>query len=89
MGLLAFIAAGFVVGLVARAVTTGKAGMTLAPSALFGLTGSFLGALVGCLIHRGHAFDGIGTGVIGAVAGVFFVLFLFGVRARGRRRATF
>jgi len=62
--------------------------MRLVPTALFGLTGSFLGGLVGTVFYGEASFDSYGAGTIGSVLAAFFVLLLVGVCARGRRRAT-
>jgi hypothetical protein len=81
MAVLAFIAAGLVGGLVARAIIAGKT--------VFALTGAFLGGLAGSLICGARMFDRMSTGVVATVLGIFFVLFLLGVCARSRRRYTF
>ena len=88
MGVLPFILFGLIVGLIARAVIPGKQGMGLRATALFGLTGAFLGGLVGCVSYGERVFNLQGVGFSGSVLAGLFVLLLLGVRARGRRRAV-
>lgn len=89
MGLVPFIVFGLIVGLIARAVMPGKQGMGFRATALFGLTCSFLGGLLGCVIYGERVFNLYSVGTIGCVLAGLLVLLLLGVRARGRRRATF
>jgi uncharacterized membrane protein YeaQ/YmgE (transglycosylase-associated protein family) len=88
MVFLIFILFGLVVGMITRAVLPGKQGMGLVPTALFGLTGSFLAGLLGCVFYGERLFNLHGFGIIGSVLAALFVLLLVGVRARGRRRAV-
>jgi uncharacterized membrane protein YeaQ/YmgE (transglycosylase-associated protein family) len=89
MGLFAFILAGLVVGFVARVIVPGKRGMGRVATALFILAGGFLGGLVGGLFYGRRVFDLHGSTIIGGIMSVFTLLFLLGVRARGRRGPTF
>lgn len=88
MALLPFILVGLVVGLITRGVMSGAHGMGVVPTVLFGLTGSFLGGLVGCVIYGERVFNLYGVAIIASVLAALFVLLLVGVRARGRRRAV-
>ena len=86
MGLLAFILFGLVVGLIARAVMPGRQSMGLVATALLGMAGSFVGGLMGSLIHGGEMFAFHTTGILGSICGALLVMFLVGLG--GRSRAT-
>jgi uncharacterized membrane protein YeaQ/YmgE (transglycosylase-associated protein family) len=86
MGLLAFIVFGLVVGLVARAIMPGRQSMGLVATALLGMAGSFVGGLIGSLIHGGGLFVLRSSGIVGSVLGALAVMALVGVS--GRRRAV-
>ncbi len=89
MGLLAFVLAGLVVGVIARGLFPGKNGMGLVGSALFGLTGAFFGGLTGVVIYGNRLFELNTGGILGIGLAVFIGLFLLGVRAKSRRGAPF
>jgi uncharacterized membrane protein YeaQ/YmgE (transglycosylase-associated protein family) len=63
---------GFIIGLLARALMPGANHMGLLPTALLGIAGSFVGGLIGRLIHppeEGAAFHpaGLFMSVVGAI----------------------
>lgn len=89
MGLLAFVLAGLVVGVIARALFPGNNGMGRVGSALFALTGAFFGGLTGVVIYGNRLFELNTGGIIGISLAVFFGLFLLGVRAKSRRGPPF
>jgi uncharacterized membrane protein YeaQ/YmgE (transglycosylase-associated protein family) len=82
MGLLAFVLFGLIVGLIARSLMPGPEAMGLVATALLGITGSFVGGLIGSLIHGGHVLDLNAAGIIGSILGAMLVLFLVGLKAR-------
>ncbi|MCL2723239.1 MAG: GlsB/YeaQ/YmgE family stress response membrane protein [Polyangiaceae bacterium] len=89
MGLITFILFGFVVGLIARAIMPGRQSMGIVATALLGIAGSFVGGLLGSLIHRGrNIFDLHTSGIIGSIIGALIVMFLVGLTGRGRRAMT-
>ena len=85
MGILTFILFGLVIGLVARALMPGRQSMGLVPTTLLGMTGSFVGGLVGSVIQGGRMFELHSAGIIGSLLGALLVMLLVGVG--GRRRA--
>ena len=85
MGILAFILFGLVIGLVARALMPGRQSMGLVPTTLLGMTGSFVGGLVGSVIQGGRMFELHSAGIIGSLLGALLVMFL--VSMGGGRRA--
>ncbi len=85
MGILAFILFGLVIGLVARALMPGRQSMGLVPTTLLGMTGSFVGGLVGSVIQGGRMFELHSAGIIGSLLGALLVMLLVGMG--GRRRA--
>lgn len=84
MGILAFILFGLVIGLVARALMPGRQSMGLVPTTLLGMTGSFVGGLVGSVIQGGRMFELHSAGIIGSLLGALLVMLLVGMG--GRRR---
>ena len=85
MGILAFILFGLVVGLVARALMPGRQSMGLVATTLLGMAGSFIGGLVGSIIHGGRMFELHSAGIIGSIVGAMLVMLIVGLG--GRRRA--
>ncbi len=85
MGILTFILFGLVIGLVARALMPGRQSMGLVPTTLLGMTGSFVGGLVGSVIQGGRMFELHSAGIIGSLLGALLVMLLVGMG--GRRRA--
>ncbi len=85
MGILAFILFGLVIGLVARALMPGRQSMGLVPTTLLGMTGSFVGGLVGSVIQGGRMFELHSAGIIGSLLGALLVMLLVGMG--GGRRA--
>jgi uncharacterized membrane protein YeaQ/YmgE (transglycosylase-associated protein family) len=88
MGIYAFLLVGLVVGLVARALVPANRGLTRIATALFGLTGAFLGGLFAAVFYGRRIFEMHSVGLIAGIMIAFTVFFLVGVRARARRGAT-
>jgi uncharacterized membrane protein YeaQ/YmgE (transglycosylase-associated protein family) len=84
MSLLAFILFGLIIGLVARAIMPGRQSMGLLATTLLGMAGSFIGGLVGSLIHGGRILDLHTSGIIGSLLGALLVMFLAGLGTRRR-----
>jgi uncharacterized membrane protein YeaQ/YmgE (transglycosylase-associated protein family) len=84
MSVLAFILFGLVIGLVARAIMPGRQSMGLLATTLLGMAGSFIGGLVGSLIHGGRIFELHTSGIIGSLLGALLVMFLAGMGTRRR-----
>jgi len=69
---------GFVIGLLARAVMPGADHMGLLATSLLGIAGSFVGGLIGRLIHRpeeGAAFHP--AGFFGSIVGAIVLLWAY------------
>jgi uncharacterized membrane protein YeaQ/YmgE (transglycosylase-associated protein family) len=88
MGLIAFILFGFVVGLIARAVMPGRQSMGLIATTLLGMAGSFVGGLVGSLVHRDVPFELRPAGIIGSILGALLVMLLVGLGGRHQTTAV-
>jgi uncharacterized membrane protein YeaQ/YmgE (transglycosylase-associated protein family) len=88
MGLFVFLLVGFVAGIVVRAVFAGRQGMGVVPTALFALCGSFIGGLVGGVFYGRRVFELHNSAIIVGIVIAFTVVFVFLVRARGRRGGT-
>lgn len=87
MSLLLFIAFGFVIGLVARALMPGDQGMGLVMTTGLGIAGSFAGGFLSSL-WTGHRVTEFHTaGVIGSIVGALVVLFVAGTLMRRRAHA--
>jgi uncharacterized membrane protein YeaQ/YmgE (transglycosylase-associated protein family) len=84
MSVLAFILFGLVIGLVARAIMPGRQSMGLLATTLLGMAGSFIGGLVGSLIHGGRILELHTSGIIGSLLGALLVMFLAGMGTRRR-----
>jgi uncharacterized membrane protein YeaQ/YmgE (transglycosylase-associated protein family) len=84
MGLIAFLLFGLVIGLIARAIMPGKQSMGLIATALIGMAGSFVGGLVGSLIHGGRMLEFHTSGIIGSILGALLVMFVVGLGTRHR-----
>jgi uncharacterized membrane protein YeaQ/YmgE (transglycosylase-associated protein family) len=79
MGILAWIAFGFVVGLIARALLPGDQKMGLIKTTLLGVGGSFAGGTLGNLIS-GAQIDGMSpAGFGGSLLGAMLLLVVFGM----------
>ena len=85
MGILLFIVFGFVVGLIARAVTPGDQKMGLLATTGLGIAGSFIGGFLGSLFTHNRVTDFNTAGLIGSVIGA--VLLMFAVGGLMHRRA--
>jgi uncharacterized membrane protein YeaQ/YmgE (transglycosylase-associated protein family) len=86
MSILMFLLFGLIVGFLARAIMPGRQGMGLVATALVGITGSFVGGIVGNLIAGAPILDLHASGFIGSILGALAVLFILGWA--GRRRTT-
>jgi uncharacterized membrane protein YeaQ/YmgE (transglycosylase-associated protein family) len=79
MGILAWIAFGFVVGLIARALLPGDQKMGLIKTTLLGVGGSFAGGTIGNLLS-GEKPDGMSAaGFGGSLLGAMLLLVVFGM----------
>lgn len=87
MSILLFILFGLIVGFLARAIMPGKQSMGFLATALLGITGSFLGGLVGNLIAGRSILQLHSAGFIGSILGAIVVLAI--VTYAGRRRGAF
>jgi uncharacterized membrane protein YeaQ/YmgE (transglycosylase-associated protein family) len=87
MGLLTFIVFGFVVGLIARALMPGRQSLGLIATSVLGMTGSFLGGLIGSVIHGGRMFELHAAGIVGSILGALLIMFLVGMGGRSRASA--
>ena len=79
---LSWLAFGFVVGLVARALFPGTQSMGIVATTGLGIVGSLLGGLVGNVIAGTPALTLHGAGVIGSVLGALLVMALVGFATR-------
>ena len=86
MGLLFFILFGFVVGLLARALTPGEQKMGLLMTTLLGVGGSFLGGFLSSLVTSHRVTEFHTAGVIGSVIGAVLLLFIGGSLSSRRTR---
>lgn len=82
MAILMFIAFGFVVGLVARALLPGRQSMGFVMTTVLGIAGSFVGGFVGNLMAGRDVAAYTPAGIVGAVAGALLVLAVLGGLAR-------
>jgi uncharacterized membrane protein YeaQ/YmgE (transglycosylase-associated protein family) len=92
MGILAWIAFGLVVGLIARALMPGSQKMGLIWTTLLGIVGSFAGGTIANLLVGQRADTLAPAGFIGSILGAMAVLaiaiFFFRRRGVGAIRAT-
>ena len=82
MGILGWILFGFVVGLIARAVTPGRDPMSLVGTTLLGILGAVLAGWVGRALGLYGYEDG--AGFISAILGATFVLAIYHIVLRRR-----
>lgn len=85
MSILMFILFGLIVGFLARAILPGRQSMGFVATALVGIAGSFLGGILGNMLHGAPILDLHASGFIGSLVGALLVLAL--VTYAGRRRA--
>ncbi|HKD38768.1 MAG TPA: GlsB/YeaQ/YmgE family stress response membrane protein [Myxococcaceae bacterium] len=78
MGLCGWIIFGFLVGLLARAITPGQHRMGFVRTTLLGIIGSFIGGLLGALISGHDVMVLHPSGFLGAVLGAVILLALGG-----------
>jgi uncharacterized membrane protein YeaQ/YmgE (transglycosylase-associated protein family) len=88
MGILAFLLFGLIVGLVARALMPGRQSMGLVTTTLLGVAGSFVGGILGSLVHGGRLLELHTAGIIGSILGALLVMFLVGLGGTRRRALT-
>jgi uncharacterized membrane protein YeaQ/YmgE (transglycosylase-associated protein family) len=84
MALLLFVVFGFIVGLLARAITPGDQKMGFLMTAVLGIAGSFVGGFLTSLITSERVMDFNTSGIIGSVIGAIVVLFVAGMATRKR-----
>lgn len=82
--ILAWIAFGLVVGLIARAIMPGRQSMGLVLTTVLGVVGSFIGGFVANLLTGAELLSMNPAGFIGAILGALLVLFLMGLAGRNR-----
>jgi uncharacterized membrane protein YeaQ/YmgE (transglycosylase-associated protein family) len=84
MGILLFIAFGFVIGLLARAIMPGDQKMGWVMTIVLGIAGSFLGGFLASLVTDHRVLDFHTAGVIGSIIGALVLLFAAGPLFRRR-----
>lgn len=86
MWFLAFCVVGFLSGLIARALVSGPSPKGLIPTTVLGITGSFVGGLLGyVLFDKDLASGAIQTsGWLGSIAGAVLVLLVYRSRVPHR-----
>ena len=87
MSILLFILFGLIVGFLARAIMPGKQSMGFVATALIGIAGSFLGGLLGNVLHHRPLLQLNTSGFIGSILGALAVLGI--VMWAGKRRGAF
>lgn len=89
MSILMFILFGLIVGFLARAIMPGRQSMGLIATALVGITGAFIGGIVGNLISGAPILELHAAGFIGSILGALFVLFIMGWAGRRSSARSF
>ncbi len=84
LGLCGWITFGFIVGLIARAVTPGEQRMGCIATTLLGIAGAFTGGFLGNLLSGGPLFNLRAAGWIGSVIGAVVLLFVAGAMNKNR-----
>jgi uncharacterized membrane protein YeaQ/YmgE (transglycosylase-associated protein family) len=84
MGFLLFIAFGFVIGLVARALMPGDQQMGIIMTTGLGMAGSFAGGFLSSLWAGQRVTEFHTAGAIGSILGALLLLFLIGTFLRRR-----
>jgi len=74
MAIIVFIAFGFVVGLIARAIMPGRQKLGFLMTTVIGILGSLLGGLIGSLISGRNWADLTPAGFLGSIIGALCVL---------------
>ncbi len=83
MSLIAFLVIGLVAGLIARAILPGNQSMGVFATTALGIVGSFIGGMLGSLIHSNGNYLAIGpSGLIFSIIGAMLVLALVGFAGR-------
>jgi uncharacterized membrane protein YeaQ/YmgE (transglycosylase-associated protein family) len=86
MSIIWTIIIGFIAGVIAKFIMPGDnepAGFIL--TAILGIVGAFVASYLGQAL--GWYSPGEGAGLVGAIVGAIFVLFVYGLVGGGRRRA--
>ena len=83
MSLLFFLVFGFVVGLIARAITPGEQRMGVGTTTLLGIIGSFVGGFLVALVMERRVTELHTASIVGSVVGAVILLFI-GTRTMGR-----
>jgi uncharacterized membrane protein YeaQ/YmgE (transglycosylase-associated protein family) len=87
MGIITWIAFGFIIGLLARAIVPGKQGMGFITTTLLGVAGSLIGGLVANALTGGSMQELHGAGFLGSLIGAVLLLVVAGAAMRPRRAA--
>ncbi len=87
MGLVLFIAFGFVIGLIARALMPGEQKMGILTTIGLGVAGSFIGGFLVSLVTNHRVTEPHTAGLVGSVVGALAVLFVGSGLVRGRGHA--
>jgi uncharacterized membrane protein YeaQ/YmgE (transglycosylase-associated protein family) len=87
MGIIAWIAFGFIIGLLARAIVPSKQGMGFITTTLLGVAGSLIGGLVANALTGGSMQELHGAGFLGSLIGAVLLLVVAGAAMRPRRAA--
>lgn len=87
LGLIITLAiVGLFVGFIARALVPGRDHMSIPATLLLGVVGSFVGGLIGWLIHGHHTNGAFHTSVfLGSIVGTVITLLVYNAVARRRR----
>lgn len=86
--MIGFIAAGLVVGILARLIRPGRQHLSVVMTLLLGLVGSVIGGVVANALGTGDIFELNAIGFLVAVIAAVILIALFeaGSAARGRKR---
>jgi uncharacterized membrane protein YeaQ/YmgE (transglycosylase-associated protein family) len=82
MHFIGWLVFGFVAGGIARLLMPGHQPLGCFITSLLGIAGSFVGGLIGSIIHGGPMTIGEPSGWIGSIVGAVVILFLYGKFAK-------
>lgn len=84
--IIVLLVAGFIAGLIARALVPGDDSMSLVKTTFLGIVGSFFGGLFGYLLFGSDIDDGAvqTSGLIGSILGAIAVLMIYRVTVEKR-----